>query len=122
MPITEAVAKQQIARFSEFPGFPETGASLLELVKAFLTCVDDREAEAVGEHLMRTQKDFCPKPAHVYDALDVLRMNAPEPFFEAKRQPGDEPFNGLTDLVDDRVIERLREKAQNGKTHGEAAQ
>lgn len=119
MPIPEAVAMRQIQRFSEFPQFPETDTGLAELVKAFLdACRDEKHAEAIGDRLMQTMR-FCPKPADVYEAANFLReasASVPDEW-HVERRPGDEPFNGLADLVDDRLLEILRQKAEQGRTH-----
>jgi hypothetical protein len=123
MPIPEAVAMRQIHRFAEFPQFPETETGLAELVKAFVArSRHEAHAAEIGDRLMATMR-FCPKPADVYDAADFLReaqLAEPSDWMGGvDRRPDDQPFNGLADLVDDRMLELLRRKAEQGKTHHE---
>lgn len=124
MPIPETIARRQMKRFEDYPQFPETEAGVRELLKAFVaSCRDDHDAEAVGDLLVRSTHDFCPRPAHVYDAADTVHRGSEDlmPEFTSVRRPGDEPFNGFADLIDDRLLELLRRKAEHGKSPAERA-
>ena len=86
---------------------------------------DADHAELVGDELMR-KMHFCPKPADVFEAAERLlerrigERQEPEEW-EAMRKPGDEPFHGIADLVDERLLAILRRKAEQGMTHAERA-
>lgn len=121
MPIAEAAAMRQIERFAEFAQFPATDAGIAELIQAFREeCRDEQHAREIGDRLMRTMR-FCPKPVDVYEAAAFLiEAKASEPsdwMGGVERGPGDEPFNGLADLIDERMLELLQRQAESGKTH-----
>src|SRR5689334_20336995 len=79
MPVTEAAAKHQIYRFTDFPQFPKTAAGVRELVKAFVECSGDESgAQAIGDLLMRKVR-FCPKPAEVYEAAEAIILQSRQP-------------------------------------------
>lgn len=81
---------------------------------------DEAHGQATVERLI-TSCRFKPLPVEVVEAATACATahaeQPPEQEWKFERRPGDEPFNGLADLVDDRLVEILRRKAEEGKTH-----
>ena len=119
MPVTEAVAKEQLARFADYAGFPETELGLRDLLRAFSAAQSERQCEELGDWLV-AHRHVCPRAADVYEALGVMAEAAQCADWETPpRQPGDEPFNGVADLIDERVLEILRTRVKRSATHSE---
>jgi hypothetical protein len=83
---------------------------------------DEAHAEATVERLLETCH-YKPLPAEVIEAANVVATElepAPPPEeWQPTRGPGDEPFGGLADLINDRLIELFRAKAEHGRTYAE---
>ena len=119
MPVAEAIAKAQLARFADYKEFPETEPGLRDLLRAFSAAQSERQCEELGDWLV-AKRHICPKPADVYEVLDVMAESSTQCVdWVAPRQPGDEPFGGVADLIDERVLEILRTRVKRGATHSE---
>lgn len=126
--VTREQALEQVVRFEYYLNFPsgeDRRTDKEELIHAFQSAAADTEhAVEIGDWLIRRrpvdQCRFCPMPAEVYAAAEATRpagrvIEAEQPIGP---RPGDEPFGGLADLIDDRMLELLERKAQTG-THAE---
>jgi hypothetical protein len=106
--------------------FPKTDEApdYQDLITRTLAKASDDEAHGsvTVERLITTCR-FKPLPVEVMEASIACATahaeQPPEQEWAPQRQPGDEPFNGLADLVDDRLLEILRRKVEQGRTHVE---
>ena len=125
--IERETALEQVLRFKHYTGFPGDGrqADQDELIAAFQEAsADDGQARAIGDWLLRSRPApdcrFCPVPAEVYSAAPITQAQIKQPDeWQPQRKPGDEPFHGLIDLVDDRLLDLLRRRTQSARTHAE---
>lgn len=107
---------QLFPRSDETPDYQDIITRTLAKVSS-----DEAHARATVERLIDVSH-YKPLPAEVNAAAgEVARPVEPVGLDEwvSARKPGDEPFNGLADLVDDRLVEVLRRKAEHGLTHAE---
>jgi len=73
MPISRSIAKEQLERFVDYPGYPETTRGLTDLLDALVDAsISTRHAEQIGNYLVRTSSRRCPLPANIYEAAEKL--------------------------------------------------
>lgn len=117
--VRRELALEQVVRFANYAGFPDKhrAGDRDELIAAFEDSAhDDDHVKRIGDWLMRHRPvevcRFCPLPAEVYAASqatmpsDLAYSAVPE---SIGPRPGDEPFSGLPDLIDDKLRNRIKE-------------
>lgn len=128
--VTEQIAEEQVKRFTHYPGFPkdeERAADLDELIFAFQEAAQDMQhARDIGDYLIRRRSPpdcrFCPMPGEVFAAAAAIRPDEtvrPVAASDFAPKAGDEPFGGIPDLIDERILSILRRKAETGRTSAE---
>lgn len=122
--VKRGLALEQVLRFENYAWFPgkDRPADRSELIYAFEdSAADDDHIKRTGDWLIRHRSPevcrFCPLPAEVYAAAEATK--SADLAYSAKEEtlgprPGDEPFNGLHDLIDDKLRNRLKELLGSG--------
>lgn len=93
---------------------------------ATLTLAKGADDPTIGSATVDRLVETCrykPLPVEILEAVEYARSQVeveqvPEEW-KPVRNPDDQPFHGLSDLIDDRVLELLARKAESGLTHAE---
>lgn len=125
--VDEPTARNQMQRFFNYPGYPKDEQDEDELLFAFEEASQDAaHSVEIGDFLIRNRTPpecrFCPVPAEVYAAASATRPAEQVPAAPVARygpKPGDEPFGGLHELIDERILATLRRNAHSGRTLAE---
>lgn len=111
--ISKKFARQQILRVSRLRNFPsreEEEALRNDLVETLQRASSEATAKQIIDSWLPESGDA----PTVADLWRILHPSGDEHEAQAETgpQPGDEPFGGIGDLIDDRVRERIKQIAE----------